>query len=155
MEDPMVNIVGAMITELRNDQDVAALVDTRIRHGDPLGEVHDTNGRLIYAGDARGAGQYQAFVVLVVLSDPPTRRVPVQFVEVAVRCYGTTRQQSRALYGAVTKCFQDVGVRVKTNGVGIWRSAMIGGGSDDADPRTAQPVVIGNIQLIAATLVVT
>jgi hypothetical protein len=155
MDDPMVNVVGAMIAELRDDSDVAALVGNRIRHGNPLGEVFSPTGSMTYDGDAHGSGEYKAFIVLVVLSDPPMRRVPVQFLEVAARCYGATRQQSREVYGAVVKCFQDRGVRVKSNGTGIWRSAIVGGGSDDADPKTAQPVVIGTIQLIAATVVVT
>lgn len=151
----MLNVVGAMIAELRDDADVAALVGTRIRHSAPLGEVHNAAGVLTYDGDALGAGQYKAFIVIVVASDPPMRRVPVQFAEVFVRCYGTTSQNARAVYGAVVKCFHDRGVRVKTNGLGIWRSAIVGGGSDDADPKTSQPLVIGNIQLIATTVVVT
>jgi hypothetical protein len=156
MEEPMVNVVGAMIAELRDDPDVAAIVGTRVRHAMPLGEVHDaTTGALVYDGDAHGSGEYKAFIVLVVLSDPPVRRVPVQFLEVVVRCYGTTRQGARELYGAVVKTFHDRGVRVKSNGTGVWRSAMVGGGSDDTDPKTSQPLVIGNIQLIAATVVVT
>jgi hypothetical protein len=32
---------------------------------------------------------------------------------------------------------------------------MVGAGSDDTDPKTSQPLVIGNIQLIAATVDVT
>jgi hypothetical protein len=155
MTEPMVNVVGAMITELRDDADVAALVGNRIRHANPLGEVHDASGALTYDGDAHGSGEYKAFIVLVVLSDPPVRRVPVQYLEVAARCYGVTRQQARELYGAVVKTFHDRGVRVKTNGIGIWRSAMVGGGSDDTDPKTSQPLVVGTIQLIAATVVVT
>ena len=155
MDDPMMNIVSAVIAELRDDADVAALVGTRIRHNSPLGEVYDTAGQLVYKGDARGAGEYKAFIVVVVLSDPPMRRVPVQFAEIAVRCYGTTSQHAREVYGAVVKCFHDKGVRVKTNGLGIYRSAIVGGGSDDADPRTSQPLVIGDIQLIATTVAVT
>lgn len=155
MDDPMLNVVGAMIAELRDDDDVAALVGTRIRHGNPLGEVHDSSGNLTYEGDALGAGQYKPFIVLVVASDPPMRRVPVQFVEVFVRCYGTTAQNARAVYGAVVKCFHDQGPRVKTSGLGIWRSAIVSGGSDDADPKTNQPLVVGDIQLIATTVVVT
>lgn len=154
-EEPMVNVIGAMITELRDDPDVAALVGNRIRHANPLGEVHDATGALTYDGDVHGSGEYKAFIVLVTLSDPPVRRVPVQFVEVAVRCYGITRQQARAVYGAVVKTFHDRGVRVKSNGIGVWRSAMVGGGSDDTDPKTSQPLVVGTIQLIAATVVVT
>lgn len=155
MDDPMLNVVSAVIAELRDDPDVAALVGTRIRHNSALGEVHDAAGNMTYAGDARGAGQYQAFIVVVVLSDPPLRRVPVQFAELAIRCYGATSQQAREVYGAVVKCFHDRGVRVKSNGLGIWRSAIVGGGSDDADPRTSQPLVIGDIQLIATTVAVT
>ena len=155
MDDPMLNIVSAVIAELRDDDDVSLLVGTRIRHNSPLGEVYDEAGRLTYAGDARGAGEYQAFIVVVVLSDPPMRRVPVQFAEIAIRCYGATSQQARAVYGAVAKCFHDRGVRVKSNGLGIWRSAMVGGGSDDADPKTGQPLVVGDIQLIATTVAVT
>jgi hypothetical protein len=152
----MINVVGAIISELRDDPDVAALVGTRVRHAMPLGEVHDsTTGALIYDGDAHGSGEYKAFIVVVVLGDTPVRRVPVQFVEVAIRCYGVTRQQARELYGAVVKTFHDTGVRVKSNGIGIWRSAMVGAGSDDTDPKTSQPLVIGNIQLIAATVDVT
>jgi hypothetical protein len=155
MDDPMVNIVGAVIAELRDDPDVAALVGTRIRHANPLGEVHDAAGNLTYEGDAASAGQFKSFIVLVVISDPPSRRVPVQFVEIVARCYGVDRKGARAVWGAVVKALHDVGVRVKSNGTGIWRSAIVSGGSDDADPVTQQPLVVGDIQLIAATVVVT
>lgn len=155
MDEPMVNVIGAMIAELRDDLDVSTLVGNRIRHGNPLGEVSGSGGQMVYDGDAKGSGEYKAFIVLVTLSNPPQRRVPVQYLEVAARCYGTTRQQSREVYGALVKCFQDRGVRVKSNGTGIWRSAIVGGGSDDTDPKTGQPVVIATIQLIAATVVVT
>lgn len=155
MDDPMLNVVGSVIAELRDDSDVAALVGTRIRHSVPLGEVHDGSGSLTYEGDALGAGQYKAFIVLVVADDPPMRRVPVQFVEIFARCYGSTPQNARAVYGALVKALHDRGQRVKTNGLGIYRSAIVGGGSDDTDPRTSQPLVIGTIQLIATTVVVT
>lgn len=155
MDDPMLNIVGAVISELKDDPDVAALVGTRVRHNDPLGAVHDPSGNQTYDGDAHGAGQYKAFIIVVVPSDVPMRRVPVQFAEVFLRCYGTSRTNARAVYGAAVKCFHDRGVRVKTNGLGIWRSAMVGGGSDDTDPKTSQPLVVGDIQLIATTVAVT
>ena len=155
MDDPMLNIVSAIIAELRDDPDVAAIVGNRIRHNGPLGVVHDETGAETYAGDSRGAGQYIAFIVLTVLSAPPRRRVPVQFAEVAIRCYGSTSQQARMLYGAVVKAMHDRGVRVKSNGLGIYRSAIVGGGSDDTDPRTGQALVIGDIQLIATTVAVT
>ncbi len=41
MDDPMVNVVGAIIAELRDDPDVAALVGTRVRHANPLGRIVD------------------------------------------------------------------------------------------------------------------
>lgn len=155
MDDPMLNIVSAVIAELRDDPDMAALVGTRIRHNKPLGEIANADGSVSYAGDARGSGEYQAFIVLVVLSDPPLRRVPVQFAEIAARCYGATEQQARQVYLTLVKVLHDRGVRVKSNGLGIYRSAIVGGGSDDNDPKTGQPLVVGNIQLIATTVAVT
>jgi hypothetical protein len=149
VDDPMPTSMGAVITELRDDADVAALVGTRVRANRPKGaDTYD-------AGDARGAGQFVAFVVVSTTSAFPSRRVPLAFTEYIVRCYGATPKDAREVWGAVCKAMHDVGPRLKSSGLGIYRSAIVGGGSDDEDPDTHQPVVIGTLQLIATDRFVT
>jgi len=49
---------------------------------------------------------------------------------------------------------QDRGPRLRSDGIGIYRS-YVTGGVDDVDPKTTQPVVTGVIHLIASAQAVT
>lgn len=144
----MIDLVGDIIVELREDLGVSALVGNRVRGQEPEGASPS------YPGDARGPGEYVAFVVIVVLDATPMLRVPVQRPSFGVRCYGTDARNARAVFNAVVGALHDRGPRLRANGHGIYRSTVTGG-ADDVDPKTDQPVVTGTIQLVATTQAVT
>lgn len=137
MTDPL----GRILTEIRDDATVAALT-TRIRGGEPA------------PGDAKGPGSWQRFVVLVRLGVSRERRIPVQEVRIAARCYGLTYQDAAALAGAVSDAIHAAGPRISPSGVGIWLSFDDGGGGATADPDTGQPYETVVISVIAATQVI-
>lgn len=152
MIDPMIDPLGSLIVEIRDDDDVDTLVDGRVRGFEPAPNiVNPTTGLVIREGDARGPGSYLSFVVLVTLSAPPEPRVPLTFATYGARCYGVTPQGAWAVYGALVKSIHHIGARVKANGLGIYHTLVISGGEQSKDPDTAQPVVLATIQLIATT----
>lgn len=128
--------IGSLITEARADSALAALVGARVRGFEPA------------PGDAQGAGSYQAFVVITALSVPVHPQVPITFAEYGVRAYGSTPQNAWAVWAALVRVFHGSTHRVKANGLGIYRTATLGG-SQSNDPDTHQPLVEGTIQLIA------
>lgn len=137
LADPMLDAMGAIVLELRADPDVAALVSTRVRGGEPA------------EGDAQGPGEYKAFVVVVTLDAPPHPSLPIFRGVYGVNCYGVTYQGASAVWGAVVKAMHVVRHRVKANGLGIYISVAETGGEQDKDPDTDQPVVRGTIRLTA------
>jgi hypothetical protein len=140
--EPMLDPSGSIIVEARNDIDVAALVANRVRGPEPA------------PGDAKGPGEYQAFVTIAALSVPPHLSLPITFAEYALNAYGVTYQNAWAVYGALVKAFHKVGARMKANGMGVYQSLVLTGGTEDADPQTQQPVVRGTLRVIATTLAV-
>lgn len=142
LNDPMLDPTGAIITELRADPDVAALVGTRVAAGE------------VPPGWGKGAGSYQAFVILVG-APAPDRRVPMTRARYAVRCYAATYQQASAVWGAVVKALHKVGPRVKVSGLGIYLSAIGEDADSFRDPDTAQPYTEGSLDVIATAQAVT
>ena len=134
----MIDVLGYLLTTIRDDATVAAMT-TKIRGGEPA------------AGDALGAGSFQRFVVLVDLGYSRDKRLPVQEVRIAARCYGLTHQDARALAGAVADSIHGLGPRTSAGGVGIWTSFDDGGGGGFKDPDTAQPYSVVIILANAAT----
>lgn len=143
MDEPMLDPMGALIVELRSDTDLSSLVSTRVRGFEPA------------SGDAKPAGSYQAFIVLVTLDAPPERRVPIVRATFGATCYGSTAQNASAVYGALVKAIHEIGPRLKSNGLGIYSTAVISGGEQGKDPDTQQPLVHAVISLIATTQAVT
>jgi hypothetical protein len=137
--DPM----GSLITEARNDAEVAALVDTRVRGYEPG------------PGDAQGAGKYKAFIVISALNVPVHPSLPVTFAQYGVACYGAEPKDAWAVWGAFAAVFHATTPRVKSNGLGIYRTAVVSGGEQDSDPDTKQPLVRGVISVIATAQAVT
>lgn len=131
-KDPM----GTLILEARADTDVTALVSTRVRGFEPA------------EGDAKGPGQYQAFVVLSALDVPMNPQLPITDATYGIAAYGATPQNAWAVWGALVKAFHAVGPRVGSSGIGIYRSWATGG-QQDKDPDTGQPLVRGVLRLIA------
>lgn len=153
LSEPMLDPMGAVVAEIRNDPDVQALVGLdeaghrRVRGGEPRG-AGTYNGVAVTA-DGLGPGHYRAFVVIVALDDPMFSRVPIQRAVYGVACYGVTYQNAREVYGAVVKAMHYVGHRVKSNGLGIYISVAEGGGEQDKDPDTGQPLIRGTIRVTA------
>jgi hypothetical protein len=137
---PQLDPMGAIIAELRADAHVAALVGTRVRGFEPA------------EGDAQGPQAYQSFIVVSALSVPPHPRVPITFAEYAIRAYGRTAQGAWAVWAAVVKALHMTGERVKANGLGIYQTFVLTGGTQDSDPDTNQPLVTGTIR-VTATMV--
>ena len=136
----MIDPLGKLLTEIRDDPAVAALT-SRIRGGEPA------------PGDA--TVPFGRFVVLVRLGTQRDKRAPVQEVRIAVRCYGSTYRDAAALYGVVSDAIHNVGPRIGATGVLIHRSFDDIGAGASQDPDTGQPHEDGVIQLFAATQVVT
>ena len=136
------DVLPKLLTEIRDDDAVAAIVGTRVRGFEPA------------PGDAKqGTTQdpYQAFVVLVQLDAPRLRRVPVQRATVAARCYGRTPAEAAALRWAVSNAIHLPGARVHANGLGIYQSFDETGGEQEKDPDTAQPLQTLVISALATT----
>jgi hypothetical protein len=138
LAEPQLDPMGALISEARADGDVAALVSTRVRGGEPA------------PGDAKGPGEYQAFVVISALDVPPHPSVPITFADYAVNAYGVTHQNAWAVWAALVKAFHKVGPRVKANGLAIYQTLVTSGGTQDTDPDTKQPVVRGVVRVITS-----
>jgi hypothetical protein len=153
--DPMLDPMGSLITELRNDHDVAALVGNRVRGIEPAPPAKNASGRVIAEGDVRKPSDWVPFIVLVNAGMPPDPFLPITFGTIYANCYGTTGQNASAVYGALVKALHQVGPRVKTNGLGIYVTEIVDGGEQEKDPDTSQPVVRATISLIATTQVVT
>lgn len=122
----MVDPLGRILTEIRDDAAVAALT-TRIRGGEPA------------PGDALGPGKWQRFVVLVRLGGSRARLAPVQGVTISARCYGLTHQDAAALAGAVADAVHGRGRRVTPSGAVIFGTYATDTGGTTADPDTGQP----------------
>lgn len=134
---------GKLLTEIRDDATVAALVSGRVRGGEPA------------PGDALGPGHYQAFVVLARLGHIRAPHAPVQGVRYVARCYGRTYAEATALAGAVSDAVHNRGHRISGGGVSIFGTFDDGGGGSDKDPDTQQPVEYLFIEVGALTSLVT
>lgn len=137
------DVLPKLLIEIRADPDVDALVDGRVRGGEPA------------KGDAQGPGAYLAFVVLVQLGAPRQPRVPVQFPRIAARCYGRSHAEAAALRWAVSGAIHNRGPRIHANGLGIYQSLDDEGGDQQTDPDTGQPYQTLVIEAPATTQVVT
>ena len=146
------DLLPKLLTEIRDDDAVAAIVGTRVRGFEPAAPtVNPTTGAVISPGDARGPGEYVAFVVLVQLDAVRLQRVPVQRAAVAVRCYGRTHAEAAALRWAVSNAIHLTGPRVHANGLGIYQSIDEAGGEQEKDPDTSQPLQTLVISSLATT----
>jgi len=150
----MLDILPKLLTEIRDDADVASIT-TRIRGGEPGSPViHPTTKAVIDLGDRRGPGEYVPFVVLVQLTSPREKGIPVQRARIAARCYGRTYQEAASLYAAVSDAVHNIGPRVHANGLGIYQTFDDTGGTEEKDPDTGQPLYTFVIEAIGTTQVV-
>jgi hypothetical protein len=136
------DIIPKILLELRDDPDVDAIVDGRVRSPEPA------------PGDEQGAGSYKAFVVIVELDVPRIGRLPLQRPQIAVRCYGRTPQEAADLRWACSNVLHNAGPRVHSNRLGIYNSMDRSGGGHDIDPDTKQPLKVIVVDAFATTQVV-
>lgn len=142
--------LGKLVVEIRDDDAVTAIAHGRVRGAEPAGATTSD------AGDARGPGEYVAFVVLSKLDDPRVGpRIPAHRAVIAARCYGRTFAEAAALRWAVSQAIHLVGPRLKSNGLGIYQSLDESGGAADRDPNTQQPYETFVMTALATTVVVT
>lgn len=130
--------LGAAVAELAADSAVHAIT-TRIRPIEPGGTLLD--------GDAKGPGQYNAFVIVSVLDQPWQAPTATSVVTLGLRCYADTFAKAEVLYLACAAVFHRKGPRIAASRLGIYNSLVLGGGVFDKDPDTKQPLVHGVIEL--------
>ena len=148
----MIDVLPKLLIELRDDPAVDAIVDGRVRGFEPAAPVLDPlTSAVVRDGDARGPGQYVAFVVLVQLAAPRLPTVPVQRARILVQAYGRTIIEAAALWGACSDALHFRGPRVHDNGLGIYMSHDETGGTPERDPATAQPLYSGVFDVFATT----
>jgi len=144
MTDPLVDPVGRVLVEIRDDAGVNGWADGRVRGGDPAPKTLD------YEGDALGAGHYKRFITMRVLGRSRQKRLPVQEVRVLVRCYGLTAADAGVGLGLVSAAIHARGPRI-TGTVGIWNTWDDGGDGYEKDPDTKQPYESLIVAIDAAT----
>lgn len=131
----MIVPIGAIVNELRT----ANIASKRVRGGEPA------------VGDAKPAGSYQRFVVLVHLAGPRLHRTPMAIHRIAVRAYAPTFQDASVLYGEISDVLDNAGPRLSDAGVAIYQSLDDTGGSAEKDPDTGQPYESGVLEVFAGT----
>lgn len=151
------DVLGKLVIEVRDNAGVDAIAHGRVRGTDPAAAtVHPTTGVTIDKGDARGPGEYVAFVVLSLLDDPRVGpRIPAHRARISARCYGRTRSEAASLRWAVSAALHLVGPRVKTSGLGIYQTLDDGSGGQGTDPDTGQPYEVVVFSALASTAPVT
>lgn len=129
LSDPM----GSIVSELR----AANIASKRVRAGEPADD------------DALPPKSYQRFVVVVDLGGPRFHRLPLQVLRYAIRCYGSTYQDARDLYGDVSDVLDNAGPRYSATDVAIHQTLDDTGGSANKDPVTSQPYYEGVFEIFA------
>lgn len=142
--------VGRLLTELRDDMDVADIVGSN-----PTEPAHPrVRSPKPAPGDAQGPNAYRAFITIATLATPRLPSVPVQRARHVVRCYGRTNEEAAALYAASSDALHHRGPRVTGGGDGIYVTHDDTGGSVGEDPDTEQPYYEFIVETLATTQVV-
>lgn len=151
--DTQLDPLGSIIAEARADTDLDALLDGRIRGGEPKPRrVDPTTLAVLEEGDALGPGHYKAFIVLTLLDAPVHPQLPISLAtEYGVNCYGVTFQNATEVWLAFRRAFHKVRTRTKANGLGIYGSTIVTGGSQDRDQDTKQPIIRGVLRVLHTT----
>lgn len=136
--------VGQLLTELRDDPAVAAIVganptsEPRVRSPKPG------------PGDNQGATKYRAYIVIATLATPPHPTVPIQRTRHVVRCYGRTPTEAELLYQAASAALHGRGPR-QSGDRAIYVSHDDTGGTYDEDPASNQPLYYFVVESLATT----
>jgi hypothetical protein len=142
IDEPLGNVLGPLVMELREATPMAAVVGLDDRG------IRRIRGFEPKAGDAQPAEKYIPFVVLSLLDATPDPDIPVTFAIVGFRCYGATAQGAWEIYAALVQSLHRQGPRT-AGPIGIYQSLVISGGTQDKEPDTKQPLVRGSIELLA------
>lgn len=142
--------VGKLLTDLREDSDVAAIVGANPT--EPV--VPRVRAPKPGTGDAQPLGKYRAFIVIATLATPRLPSVPVQRARHVVRCYGRTPEEAGNLYAAASSALHHRGPRQTGSGHGIYVSHDDTGGTYEEDPDTNQPVYVFVVESLATTQVI-
>src|SRR5690554_4009225 len=104
----MLDPLGRLLTELREDEAVDDIVDGRVRGFEPA------PGDAAWDTDEKGRRTYaHAFIVITALSADRETRSPTARWTYGVRCYGKTPQQAMELYGAASDAIHHIGPRIR------------------------------------------
>lgn len=149
------DVLPKLLTDIRDDTDVGAIVHDRVRSPEPAPRVvNPSTGAVIDKGDARAgtaADPYVAFVVLIPQVPLRHRTLPVQWTRTVARCYGRTPIEAASLRWAVGKAIHNAGPRVYPNDLGIYASYDVESGEPERDPTTQQPYMELVIEAPATT----
>jgi hypothetical protein len=149
--EPLVDPFPMLLAELRGDADVLAFAGTdafgrvRVRADEPAPAGQNGSGSITYPGDVRDAKNYQRFIVITTLDEPPHPRVPIMRGLYTVSVYAATFAQAREGWAAVVKAIHGRGARTSGD-VAIYESMIDTGGEKDKDPDTDQPLIRGTIR---------
>lgn len=144
--------VGRLVTELRDDPAVAAIVGQnptmhpRVRGQNPAAGDTRSDDR----GEAAG---YRAHIVIVTLGLPRHPQVPLLRARHAIRCYGRTAEEATALYVAASRALHARGPR-RAGVQAIYVTHDDTGGDYTTDPDTLQPLYTFTVETVATTQVV-
>jgi hypothetical protein len=142
----MIDALGKLLIELRDDAPFAAWHGDRVRGEEPAPPTRT------YDGDARGAAEYIRFVVITTLATPRDRRVPIQRPTYAINIFGLDPKDAMAGYVLASDAIHRAGVRMEGTGnnrLGIWNSFDDSGATPAKDPETGQAFVTFVVYLIA------
>jgi len=142
----VIDTLGKLLVELRDDTAVDAWCDGRVRGEEPA-PATDT-----YDGDAHGPGDYKRFIVITTLDTPRHPRIPLQRPTYAINVFGVSPRDAMIGYGLASDAIHRRGVRMEGTGstrVGIYNSFDDSGGTPERDPQTGQPFVTFIVHLNA------
>ena len=144
-----------LLTDIRDDTDVDAIVSGRVRSPEPAPRVvNPSTGAVTDKGDARSgtaSDPYVAFVVLIPMVPVRHHTLPIQWTRTVARCYGRTPIEATQLRWAVGAAIHNAGPRTYANGLGIYASYDIESGEPEKDPTTQQPYMELVIEAPATT----
>lgn len=134
----MINTLGTVVVELRDDTSFAAWHSGRVR-GEEAAPRTET-----YDGDVHGPGEYKRYVIVSALGTIRHPRVPVQQASLAINVYGTSPRDAMIGYGLASDVLHRSGVRMAGTGssrYGVWNSFDDSGATPEKDPQTQQPFI--------------
>ncbi len=131
----MTSLTGRVITEIKDDAAVAAIVSDRVAGGEPGLRWAPPMVIVVKAGQSRSPfGQGSGHLGL-------------QEAVYYAHCYGATRVQAEQLAGAVSDAMHDKGPRP---GRTILLSVEDGGGGSELEPGTNYPVEVLTLRAVGA-----